>query len=178
MGSEMCIRDRYVPVGIIGSAILLNMGGLSGGQSIYVDTYSDIGQEASLRTNVSEECQDSMIELHGQEAWDKAIAQQEAIDASGGVAESEKRSAEEIAALVAEKIAAAPPIGTGVMVLLVLTSIMLSFAKGVAPNLDQKLLVVGALGTALLLVSDILLIKPDASASMTWALLSLSLIHI
>ena len=39
-----------------------------------------------------------MIELHGQEAWDKAIAQQVAIDASGGVAESEKRSDEEIAA--------------------------------------------------------------------------------
>ena len=166
----------YVPVGIIGATILLNMGGLSGSQSIYVDSYSDIGQEASLRTNVSEECQVSMIELHGQEAWDKAIAQQVAIDGSGGVAESVKRSDEEISTLIAEKIASAPPIGTGVMVLFVLTSIFLSFAKGVAPNLDHKLLVVGALGTVLLLLSDIVLIKPDASASMTWALLTIPVI--
>ena len=150
----------YVPVGIIGAAILLNVGGVSGSQSIYVESYSDIGQEASLRTNVSEECQQSMIELHGQEAWDKAIAQQEAIDASGGVAESEKRSDEEIAALVAEKIASAPPIGTGILVLFVLSGIFFSFAKGVAPNLDQKLLLIGGLGTVLLLVADILLIKP------------------
>jgi hypothetical protein len=163
-------------VGIIGATILLNMGGLSGSQSIYVDSYSDIGQEASLRTNVSEECQVSMIELHGQEAWDKAIAQQVAIDGSGGVAESVKRSDEEISTLIAEKIASAPPIGTGVMVLFVLTSIFLSFAKGVAPNLDHKLLVVGALGTVLLLLSDIVLIKPDASASMTWALLTIPVI--
>ena len=168
----------YVPVGIIGAAILLNMGGVSGSQSIYVESYSDIGQEASLRTNVSEECQQSMIELHGQEAWDKAVAQQVAIDASGGVAESEKRSDEEIAALVAEKIASAPPIGTGILILFVLSAIVLSFAKGVAPNLDQKLLLVGGLGTALLLVSDILLIKPDASASMTWALLAVPVILI
>jgi TRAP-type mannitol/chloroaromatic compound transport system permease large subunit len=55
----------YVPVGIIGATILLTMGGISGNQSIYVDSYSDIGQEASLRTNDTEECQNSMIELHG-----------------------------------------------------------------------------------------------------------------
>ena len=82
----------------------------------------------------------------------KHIAQQVAIDGSGGVAESVKRSDEEISTLIAEKIASAPPIGTGVMVLFVLTSIFLSFAKGVAPNLDHKLLVVGALGTVLLLL--------------------------
>ena len=168
----------YVPVGIIGAAILLNLGGVSGSQSIYVESYSDIGQEASLRTNVSEECQQSMIELHGQEAWDKAIAQQVAIDASGGVAESEKRSDEEIATLVAEKIASAPPIGTGILVLFVLSGIFFSFAKGVAPNADQKLLLIGGLGTALLLIADILLIKPDSSSSMTWALLAVPVILI
>ena len=168
----------YVPVGLIGASILLNMGGLAGSQSIYVESYSDIGQEASLRTNVSEECQQSMIELHGQEAWDKAVAQQQAIDASGGVAESEKRSDEEIAALVAEKIASAPPIGTGILVLFVLSGVVLSFAKGVAPNLDQKILLIGGLGTALLLVADILLIQPDASASLTWALLAVPVVLI
>ena len=47
-----------------------------------------------------------------------------------------------------------------------------------APNLDQKLLLIGGLGTALLLVADIILIKPDASASMTWALLAVPVILI
>ena len=32
----------YVPTGIIGAAILLNMGGVSGSQSFYVESYSDI----------------------------------------------------------------------------------------------------------------------------------------
>ena len=130
------------------------MGGVSGSQSICGIVFRY--WPGVSRTNVSEECQQSMIELHGQEAWDKAIAQQEAIDVKG-VAESEKRSDEEIAALVAEKIASAPPIGTGILVLFVLSGIFFSFAKGVAPNLDQKLLLIGALGTVLLLVADILL---------------------
>jgi len=44
--------------------------------------------------------------------------------------------------------------------------------------LDHKLLIVGALGTSLLLLSDILLIKPDASASMTWVLLAVPVLLI
>ena len=62
--------------------------------------------------------------------------------------------------------------------LFVLSGVVLSFAKGVAPNLDQRILLIGGLGTALLLVADILLIQPDASASLTWALLAVPVILI
>ena len=58
-----------------------------GSQNVVVDSFTDIGVTASLRTNVSEECQASMIELHGQDAWDQAVAEAAAIAAQGGVEE-------------------------------------------------------------------------------------------
>src|SRR6056297_1166420 len=68
-------------VGVIGLGNL----GLIGSQNIIVDSYSDAGQTASLRTNVDAQCQAAMIDLHGQEAWDQAVAEQAAINAAGGV---------------------------------------------------------------------------------------------
>jgi TRAP-type mannitol/chloroaromatic compound transport system permease large subunit len=167
-----------VPVGIIGLAVLMNATGISGSQSLTVDSYSDVGVEASLRTNVSEECKEAMIDLHGEEAWNTAVKQQEQINASGGVAESEKRSPEEIQRLIEQKIKDAPAIGTGILTLFVLAAILLSFAKGVAgPALNQKLSV-GAIGVITLLLTDIVFITPNMSASMTWALVAVPVILI
>ena len=167
-----------VPVGIIGLAVLMNATGISGSQSLTVDSYSDVGVEASLRTNVSEECKEAMIDLHGEEAWNTAVKQQEQINASGGVAESEKRSPEEIQRLIEQKIKDAPAIGTGILTLFVLAAVLLSFAKGVAgPALNQKLSV-GAIGVITLLLTDIVLITPNMSASMTWALVAIPVILI
>lgn len=167
-----------VPAGIIGLAVLMNATGISGSQSLTVDSYSDVGVEASLRTNVSEECKEAMIDLHGEEAWNTAVNQQEQINASGGVAESEKRSPEEIQRLIEQKIKDAPAIGTGILTLFVLAAILLSFAKGVAgPALNQKLSV-GAIGGITLLLTDIVLITPNMSASMTWALVAIPVILI
>jgi hypothetical protein len=42
------------------------------------------GKGGALRTNVSEQCQESMIELHGQAAWDRAVHSRAATDAAGG----------------------------------------------------------------------------------------------
>jgi TRAP-type mannitol/chloroaromatic compound transport system permease large subunit len=167
-----------VPAGIIGLAVLLNATGISGSQSLTVDSYSDVGVEASLRTNVSEECKEAMIDLHGEEAWNAAVKQQEQITASGGVAESKKRSPEEIQRLIEQKIKDAPVIGTGILTLFVLAAILLSFAKGVAgQKLNQKLSV-GAIGVITLLLTDIVLITPNMSASMTWALVAIPVILI
>jgi len=167
-----------VPVGIIGLAVLMNATGISGSQSLPVDSYTDVGVEASLRTNVSEECKEAMIDLHGEEAWNTAVKQQEQINASGGVAESKKRSPEEIQRLIEQKIKNAPAIGTGILTLFVLAAILLSFAKGVAgPALNQKLSV-GAIGVITLLLTDIVLITPNMSASMTWALVAIPVILI
>jgi hypothetical protein len=50
-----------------------------------------------LRTNVSDQCKASMIALHGQEKWDRAVEQQAAIDGAGGVAQSRALTPEEAA---------------------------------------------------------------------------------
>ncbi|MEO0916547.1 MAG: TRAP transporter large permease subunit, partial [Pseudomonadota bacterium] len=93
-----------VPVGIIGLAIGLGQVNIIGSQSVIVDSFTDAGQTASLRTRVSEECQASMIDLHGQAAWDQALAEQAAIDEAGGVVEARALSEEERAALVLERV--------------------------------------------------------------------------
>ncbi|MAI59213.1 MAG: C4-dicarboxylate ABC transporter permease [Rhodobacteraceae bacterium] len=163
----------FVPIGIVMTAVLLNFGGVAGSQSIIVDSYSDIGDDASLRTNVSEECKSAMIELHGQEAWDYAVEQQKNIDAEGGVQESVKLSDEEIANAIEAKIASAAPIGSGVLIIAVMASIVFVFAKGVNPSADMRPVLFGSLGTVLFLIFDILFIGADASSSYTFAVLAI-----
>jgi TRAP-type mannitol/chloroaromatic compound transport system permease large subunit len=156
-----------VPAALIGGMILLSSVNVIGSQSLVVDSYSDIGEAASLRTNVSADCQASMIELHGQEAWDAAVAQQAAIDASGGVQESHRLSEEEIADLLAAKISNAAPVGTGVAVIALLMALTLTTGRGVKPSANQEPILIGLAGVGLMIVADILLIGADSSATMT-----------
>ncbi|MCH2094890.1 MAG: TRAP transporter large permease subunit [Rhodobacteraceae bacterium] len=159
-----------VPVALIGGAILLGQVGLIGSQSTLVDSFSDIGEAASLRTNVSEECQASMITLHGQEAWDKAAAQQAEIDASGGVVESRRLSDEEIATLTAEKAAAAAPIGTGPAIFAVILALILTTARGVSPSSSPRPIAIGLAGVGLFLLVDALLLSPTTSMGASWVI--------
>jgi len=156
-----------VPVALIGGAMMLSSVGVIGSQSISVDSYSDIGEAASLRTNVGEACQASMIELHGQEAWDDAIAQQQAIDASGGVQESQKLSTEEIAAAIEAKVQNAAPIGTGVSIIAVMLALTLAVGRGVKPSANHERILIGLGGVALMLLADIFFIGPRTSPFMT-----------
>ena len=136
VGGEIITRADAIkwfvlaPLALIGGTILAAQIGLVGSQSLTVDSFTDTGQSASLRTRVSEQCQASMIELHGQEAWDAAVAEQAEIDAAGGVAQSHRRSAEELEKALADKIASAPPVGTGIAVLFVLLGLVLTTARG------------------------------------------------
>ena len=84
------------PIALIGGAILLGQANIIGSQDISVSSRSELSQGASLRTNVGPECQAAMIELHGQEAWDLAISEQQAIADAGGVVESRALSDQEI----------------------------------------------------------------------------------
>ena len=162
-----------IPAGLIALTIIFQLTGVSGDQSVIVDTFSDIEEEASLRTNVSPECQEAMIALHGQEAWDQAIEQQAVIDSAGGIKESVKLSEEEIAQLIKDKVAAAPPIGSGVIILVLLASLILASARGVAPFEDQRALLISALGLTLVLLADIIFISPLTSPGVTWLVLAL-----
>jgi len=152
-----------VPAALIGGTILAASFGLVGSQDTTVSSYTEQGVASELRTNVSEQCQAAMIDLHGQEAWDRAVAQQEAIDAAGGTIQSHERSAEEMEIALAEKLAGIAPIGSGVAVSFLLLALILTTARGVAPTADPRPIWVGLGGAALAILADILLIGPNTS---------------
>ena len=166
----------FVPVGLIAAVMLAGNIGLVGSQDMTVDSFTDVGEGASLRTNVGEQCQASMIELHGQEAWDAAVAEQEAIAASGVSTESVKLTEEEIAALRAEKIAAAAPIGTGVSIIIVMLGLILAVGRGVAPSKDSKPLILGTIGLLLVAAVDVALIAPTTSSGVSLVIMLLPLL--
>ncbi|WP_420395661.1 TRAP transporter large permease [Nioella sp.] len=162
-----------VPLAIILAVVVAGQAGLVGSQSIFVSSYSEAGESADLRTNVSDSCRDAMIELHGQEAWDAAVAQQEAIDASGGVEQSHERSAEEMDAARAEALANIAPIGTGVAVFFVMLALVLTTARGIMPSADPRPLLIGAAGILAAFLVDIALIGPATSSGGTFILLAI-----
>ena len=162
-----------VPGAVIGGAILLSSVGVVGSQNVVVSSFSDAGETASLRTNVSEACQASMIELHGQEAWDAAVVQQQAIDDAGGVAESQKLTDEELVAAVEAKIAAAAPIGSGVATLMVLGGLILALGRGISPSGEPRPLIVGAIGVLLMALVDVLWISPVTSPGISLVILAI-----
>ncbi|MEL7082030.1 MAG: TRAP transporter large permease subunit, partial [Pseudomonadota bacterium] len=168
-GSEPITRGEAftwfvgAPVLIIVGSILLGNLNVIGSQSTTVSSFSDAGQTASLRTNVGSECQVSMIELHGQAAWDAAVAQQAEIDAAGGVQASQRLTEEEFAAAVEARVASAAPIGTGTAILLILLALMLTTARGIAPSADPQPLLIGGIGVVLAILVDILLVSPLTS---------------
>ena len=153
----------FVPVGAVVFTMLLGNVNLVGSQSMVVSSFSEAGQTATLRTRVSEECQASMIELHGQSAWDEAVAEQARIDEAGGLVQSERLTDEERAQAIVDKIADAAPIGTGTAILLVLFTLILSVGRGVSPSSDPVPLLAGAVGILLALLVDIILITPATS---------------
>ncbi|WP_439156266.1 TRAP transporter large permease [Yoonia sp.] len=159
------------PVAMLGVVVGLGQVGVIGSQSVIVDSFTDAGQTASLRTGVSEECQQSMIDLHGQDAWDQAIAEQQAIEAAGGVEAARALSDEERAARVIERVAEAPSIGTGIAITALLMGLMLAIARGVAPFANPAPMLIGAAGVVLLLLVDIALIGPLTTPGITTLLI-------
>ncbi|KIN60863.1 TRAP transporter, DctM subunit [Sulfitobacter noctilucae] len=157
---------------IVGTIVLGNLG-IVGSQSTTVSSFSDIGEAASLRTNVGEECKASMIELHGQDAWDRAVQEQQVIEEAGGLTQSERLSEEALAESQAAKIANAAPIGTGVAILLVILSLFLTIGRGVSPSAQTRPLIIGAVGAVLAVLVDIMLIGPTTSAGLTVVLMAL-----
>src|SRR6056297_1487708 len=177
-GEPVTAAERFtwfagVPVALVAGTMLLSSLGVVGTQNLTVDSFTDMGETAPLRTNVSDECRASMIELHGQEAWDTAVAEQEAIAEAGGVEQSVRLSPEEIEALVAEKAADAAPIGTGVATIMVMLGLVLALARGVSPSSAPAPLLVGGLGIVLGLLADILFISPTMSSGATWLILAI-----
>ncbi|MDE0852406.1 TRAP transporter large permease subunit, partial [Yoonia sp.] len=166
------------PVALIAVFIGLGQVNIRGAQEVIVDSYTDSGQTASLRTNVGDECAASMLELHGAEAWAAALAQQAAIDEAGGVEAARELSPEERAAAVEAKVAAAAPIGKGIGLIALLAGITLAFARGVAPSANPAPLIAGAAGILGVLLVDILLIGPLSTPGTTVVLIALPMVAV
>ncbi|WP_295508618.1 TRAP transporter large permease [uncultured Sulfitobacter sp.] len=162
---------------IVGTIFLGNMG-IVGSQSTVVSSFSDIGEGASLRTNVGPECQTAMIELHGQDAWDTAVAEQAAIEAAGGQQASEKLSEEALAQKQADKISDAAPIGTGVAIILIFLGLVLTTGRGVSPSSDRRPLIIGGIGLVLTVLVDILLVGPTTSPGTMVVLMALPFVAV
>lgn len=160
----------FAPVAIVGGALLMVWAGIAGSQDVSVESYSEAGRAAALRTNVTEQCRAAMIDLHGQEAWDAAAERQAEIDAAGGLAQARELSAEEQETLRLEKVATAPAIGSGILLISAILALALGLARGVSPSSTPLPLAVGAAGTGLLLLVDVALISPLTSPGATFAL--------
>ncbi|KZY02985.1 MULTISPECIES: TRAP transporter large permease [unclassified Sulfitobacter] len=157
---------------IVGTILLGNLG-IVGSQSTTVSSFSDIGEAASLRTNVGPECQASMIELHGQAAWDAAVAEQAQIDSEGGIQQSERLSEEALVEKRAAKVASAAPVGTGVAIILIILALFLTTARGVSPSAKTRPLIIGAIGVVLAVLVDILLVGPLTSSGVMVVLMAI-----
>ncbi len=182
-GGESITRNEalawylFAPGALILAVVLAGSAGLVGSQSVFVSDYAEREAGPSLRTNVSEQCQVSMIELHGQEAWDEAVAEREAQVAAGtDTAVAQELTEEELAAARAEALANVAPIGTGVAIIFTLLGLILIVARGVSPSSDPLPLLIGGGGIVLAYLADVLLIGPTTGSGATFMILAIPMI--
>jgi len=164
-----------VPAAILLTVFLAGGAGFVGSQNVQVDSFSQDAASASLRTNVSPQCQAAMIDLHGQAAWDAAIEQQQQINASGGATPSQRLNEDELNAALAAKLSAAAPIGSGIATAFVLIALILAVARGIAPSAAPAPLLIGAAGVVLALAADWFLISPLTTPATTFVILLIPL---
>lgn len=154
-------------------AVVVGFGtGVIGNQTISVSDYAERAEGPSLRTNVSEQCQVSMIELHGQAAWDEAVSQREALTAAGDTGEVVALTEEERAVALAEARENASPIGSGVATVFTLLALVLILARGVSPASVPLPLIVGGIGVVLAFLFDVLFISPLTGAGASFMILA------
>lgn len=160
------------PVGLIFAVILGASGGLIGSQTISVSDYAEREGGTVLRTNVSEQCQASMIDLHGQETWDASVEARTAMAAAGDSGEAVLLTEEEHIAALAAALENAPPIGSGVATIFTMLALVLILARGVSPSSNPAPLIAGGMGVVLALIFDILFIGPNTSSGATFLIMT------
>ncbi|MEM7724203.1 MAG: TRAP transporter large permease subunit [Pseudomonadota bacterium] len=165
------------PLGLIAAIVIGASTGVIGNQSVNVSIYAEREEGPSLRTNVPEQCQIAMIELHGQSAWDQAVAeraaQQEAGTADRGVQELTE---EELVEARASALAGTAPIGAGVATVFTLLALILIIARGVSPSSSPVPLIVGGVGVVLAFMLDIVAISPVTGSGATFLILAVPFI--
>jgi len=152
-----------VPVILIGGAVLLAEIGVIGSQDYHAVAQSNVEKTTLLRTNVSPQCEEAMIALHGQEAWDESVR----LRAEGAAAaEAQGTGQQSVVGTTAEVPADwdAAPIGTGMAIIAILLALVLSSARGVAPSADPRPLIIGAGALVVMVLVDALFIGHATSA--------------
>jgi TRAP-type mannitol/chloroaromatic compound transport system permease large subunit len=166
----------FAPVGLILAVVLAFSSNVIGSQTIAVSDYAEREGGSVLRTNVSEQCQASMIDLHGQEAWDEAVATRAAMVEAGDTGAAVELTEEERAAALEAAFENAAPIGSGVAVIFTLLALVLILARGVSPSANPVPLIVGAFGVILALILDILFISPATGPGATFMIMAVPMI--
>ncbi len=164
-----------VPAGLIAAVAAAGMLGLVGSRDIVLERYSGIGESPELRTNVSDRCRSSMIALHGREMWDRAVAKQKEIDETGGQVARHRLNEEELEAALADRLAAAAPLSSGVVTGFLLLSLVLAAARGSSLTSSPRPLIIGAAGAVCALAADIAFISPLTSPGKMLAVIALPL---
>jgi TRAP-type mannitol/chloroaromatic compound transport system permease large subunit len=163
----------FVPAGIIAAIIIGSAAGIVGSQTTNVSIYGEQDDRPALRTNVSEQCAASMIDLHGQEAWDASAAQREAMGEEAASGSVEELSDEALAEAEATALANIPPLGSGVIAIFTILGLILAVARGISPSSDPLPLTIGAVGIGLGLLADIVLIGPLTGPGATFMILAI-----
>ncbi|PWK62799.1 TRAP transporter large permease [Roseicyclus mahoneyensis] len=181
-GSEPITRNEALtwylaaPVGLIVAVVIAASSGVIGSQTIRVSDYAERQGGNLLRTNVSEQCQASMINLHGQEAWDFSVSQRASMAAAGVSGEAVLLTGEERLAAADAAFANAPPIGSGVATIFTLLALVLILARGVSPSANMVPLIVGGMGVVLAFILDITLVKPNTSNGATFLIMTIPML--
>ncbi len=163
-----------VPAAILIAVSLAGSAGLVGSQTVFISDFAESETDRpSLRTTVSEQCQAAMIDLHGQEAWDQAVAERTAQQDAGEGDELVRLTEDERDAARTEALDDAPPIGTGVAVVFVIFSLILAVARGISPSSSPLPLMIGAGGVALALLADAAFISPLTGSGATFMILAI-----
>ncbi|MEO1238817.1 MAG: TRAP transporter large permease subunit [Pseudomonadota bacterium] len=161
LSGEVVARDEALTWYLaVPAAIFLALGvaiatGFVGSQSL--TAAGAAGQDDSfLRTNVSEECQAALIDIHGQDRWDASVA------AAAATAEA---AAEEGAEAAAEGVVTAgAPIAPVFAVIFAFVALILALSRGVSPSSSPVPLLVGAAGVVLGLLIDVLALPAGSTA--------------
>ena len=162
------------PAAILIAVGLASGGGLIGSQTAFL-TETGTQEERTLRTNVSEQCQAAMIDLHGQEAWDSRRRTCQAANATAAEEEvdPEELTEEEIADAFAEArdAVASDRLGRGDDLCPVRAHARRGAWRFAGPRTRHRLYV-GAGGVALALLFDILFITPVMGSGATFLILA------
>ncbi|MDC0343434.1 TRAP transporter large permease subunit [bacterium] len=181
-GGEIVTRNEaltwylFAPLALIFAVVLGASSGLIGSQTINVSDYADRENSAALRTNVPEQCQQEMIELHGQEAWDASVEQRATMLAAGDTGAAVERTEEELVQARIEALENTAPIGSGVATIFTLLALVLILARGVSPSSSAVPLMIGGGGVVLALLLDVLFVSPLSGAGATFMIMAIPMI--